>query len=65
MLPTEILYFTVTLFLALAVLVQWKRRRDLIAARLSRGLSGYVATRRLPRRRPVPEKSPNENLITA
>jgi hypothetical protein len=65
MLPTEILYFTVTLFLALAALVQWKRRRDLIAARLNRGLSGYVATRRMPRRRPVSEKSPDERLITA
>ena len=43
MLPTEIAYFTGTLFLALIVLIKWKRRRDLIAARLNRGLRGYVA----------------------
>ena len=51
MLPTEIAYFTVTLFLALTALIKWKQRRDVIAARLNRGLSGYVATRRHPRRR--------------
>ena len=50
MLPTEIAYFTVTLFLALVVLIKWKRRRDLIAARLNRGLSGYIAARRHYRR---------------
>jgi hypothetical protein len=44
--PTEIIYFTVTLFLALTMLINWKRRRDEIAARLNRGLSGYVATKR-------------------
>jgi hypothetical protein len=40
--PTEVIYFTVALFLALAALIKWKRRRDLIAARLNRGLRGYV-----------------------
>jgi hypothetical protein len=62
MLPTEILYFTLTLFLALAVLIKWKRRRDLIVARLNRGLSGYVATRRTSRR-PAAEETHGENLI--
>ena len=52
MLPTEIVYFTGTLFLALVMLIKWKRRRDLIAARLNRGLSGYVAAKK-PFRRTV------------
>ena len=51
MLPTEIVYFTATLFLALVMLAKWKRRRDQIAARLNRGLSGYVAARKPFRRR--------------
>ena len=46
MLPTEIAYFTVLMFLALAALIKWKRRRDETAARLSRGLCGYVAANR-------------------
>jgi hypothetical protein len=50
MLPTEIAYFTGTLFLALVMLIKWKRRRDLIAARLNRGLSGYVAAKKTVRR---------------
>ena len=45
---TEITYFTVTLFLALATLIKWKRRRDMIAARLNRGLRGYVDAKSLP-----------------
>jgi hypothetical protein len=63
MLPAEIIYFTVTLFLALAVLIQWKRRRDVLAARLNRGLCGYVAARRTARRRPVPQEANAEKLI--
>ena len=43
--PTEITYFSAMMFLALATLVKWKRRRDLVAARLNRGLRGYVAAR--------------------
>lgn len=46
--PTEIAYFTGTLFLALATLIKWKRRRDTIATRLNRGLRGYVDTKSLP-----------------
>ena len=62
MMPTEIAYFTVTLFLALTALIQWKQRRDLVAARLNRGLAGYVATRRKPRRRQT-EEAPSESLM--
>jgi hypothetical protein len=64
MLPTEILYFTVTMFLALAILIKWKRRRDEIAARLNRGLSGYVATKRKSWR-PATAEPPAESLIPA
>jgi hypothetical protein len=60
--PTEIIYFTVTLFLALTMLIKWKRRRDEIAARLNRGLSGYVATKRKSLRR-VAEETHDESLI--
>ena len=38
MLPTEIVYFTVLMFLALAALIKWKHRRDETAAKLRRGL---------------------------
>jgi hypothetical protein len=49
--PAEIVYFTGTLFLALAALIKWKRHRDVGAARVNRGLRGYVSgtsTIRLP-----------------
>ncbi len=39
----EIVYFGVTLFLALVALIKWKRRRDLAVERVNRGLRGYVA----------------------
>ena len=39
--PIGIVAFAVILFLALVVLVKWKRRRALIEARLSRGLRHY------------------------
>jgi hypothetical protein len=61
---TEITYFTVTLFLALAVLIKWEYRRDVIAARVNRGLRGYVAgesTVRLPGH----EETHGKNLIPA
>lgn len=64
MLPSEITYFTVTLFLAIAALIYWKHRRDVVAARLNRGLAGYVATgRKRPLRPAVKEESDTENLI--
>lgn len=43
MLPAELICFATTLFLALAALISWKRRRDLVQARLTKGLRGYVA----------------------
>ena len=59
----HIVYFVVALFLALAVLIQWKRRRDLMSARVSRGLRGYVDTKRVVR---VEEPGkPGERLIPA
>jgi hypothetical protein len=62
--PTEIIGFGATMFLALAALIKWKRRRDLVAARLNRGLRGYVdGTGAIVV--PVPEKTPAENLIPA
>jgi hypothetical protein len=39
---TEIAYFGVILFCALAALNTWKRRHDQVAARLNRGLSSYM-----------------------
>ena len=42
MLP-ELFYFAGTLFLALVVLLKWKRRRDLVAARFNRNLRVYIA----------------------
>lgn len=59
--PTEIVYFSVMLFVALAVLIAWKRRQDVNAARLNRGLRGYVAAKNL--RLPRPDETHGENLI--
>jgi hypothetical protein len=42
MLPMEIVFFSVTLFLALVALMHWKRRRTLVRQRLSRGLKEYA-----------------------
>ena len=41
MMPNEITCF-VTLVFALAVLIEWKYRRGFLAARLNRGLRGYI-----------------------
>jgi hypothetical protein len=70
MLPTEIVYFTVLMFLALAALIKWKHRRDETAAKLRRGLCGYVAasrTARVPVQPPVsePKDAEQQSLITA
>ncbi len=64
MLPAEMIYFALTLFLALAALIQWKLRRYVAAARLKRGLAGYVAARRQrPLRAAVTEDTSAEDLI--
>ena len=68
MLPTEIVYFAVLMFLALAALIKWKRRRDETAARLRRGLCGYVAANRtVPIQPPASEPKDTEqrSLMTA
>jgi hypothetical protein len=58
----EISVFAVALFMALVALLTWKHRRDEIAARLSRGLQGYVTHRGndwpLPGTRPLHIDSP-------
>ena len=54
--------FAVTLFLALTALIVWKRRRGLNAARVNRGLRGYVAAKSTVRL-PNPERTHGENLI--
>ena len=64
MLPTEIAYFAVLMFLALAALIKWKRRRDETAARLRRGLCGYVAANREVRAS-GPKDTEEEALVTA
>jgi hypothetical protein len=64
--PQEIVYFGATLFLALVALVKWKRRRDLAAERVNRGLRGYVAaevTLDHPKADETREETQGENLI--
>ena len=63
MMPNEITFFSVTLFLALAVLLVWKHRRDAMHARLNKGLRGYV-THGSTLRDGEPEHT-GEELITA
>ncbi|MCX6626966.1 MAG: hypothetical protein NTW28_04975 [Candidatus Solibacter sp.] len=60
---TEILYFAMALFVALAVLIKWKYRRDVNAERMNRGLRGYVAESTVGHA--APEETPRENLIPA
>lgn len=49
--PATIVLFAATLFAALVALYKWKRRRDLNAERVNRGLRCYVAVNaREPRR---------------
>ncbi|MGD0773537.1 MAG: hypothetical protein ABSC05_12015 [Candidatus Solibacter sp.] len=62
--PVEIVYFGTAMFLALATLIKWKRRREVIAARLNRGLRGYVAGKSAALL-PEEQKPPSENLIPA
>ncbi len=63
MLPTEITFFSVTLFLALTILLVWKHRRDAMQARLNKGLRGYVT--KGSGRRAAPPEPADEELITA
>ena len=59
MLPAEIAYFAITLFLALAFLIAWKRRHTTLNARLNKGLRGYVAAGACK------EESQDEELLVA
>ena len=60
--PQDTVYFGATLFLALVALVKWKRRRDLAAERVNRGLRGYVAAE-VTVDHPKAEETQGENLI--
>ena len=60
--PVEITFFSVTLFFALAVLITWKRRRDILNARLNKGLRGFVSGGARPQQA---EETEGEELITA
>ena len=42
--PIEFTFFSITLFLALVALLEWKRRRTVVRERMSRGLRGFVAS---------------------
>jgi hypothetical protein len=57
--PIDITFFAFSLFLALGTLLKWKRHRDVIHARVNRGLRGYVDTVG----RLVPDGTQGENLI--
>ena len=41
--PTDSLLFSVTLFLALVALLEWKRRRLAVQQKMRRGLRDYAA----------------------
>ena len=62
--PTEIIPFGIAMFLALAALIKWKRRRDTIAARLNRGLRGYVEGRATAPA-PAADKTHTQSFIAA
>ena len=59
----EITYLIVTLLLALALMIKWKRQ-GAIAARLNRGLLGYVVARSTVQLS-EPEDTRGEDLISA
>ena len=60
--PVDIAFFSGTLFLALGTLIKWKRRRDLINARVNKGLRGYVDAKSTFTHS-VPHETNGENLI--
>jgi hypothetical protein len=60
----QIAVFAITLFLALAALLNWRRRRYEISLRLNRGLRGYVAQPR-PLYRETADTYAGENLLSA
>jgi len=62
--PTEIIPFGIAMFFALTALYKWKRRRDLIAARLNRGLRGYVEGKTTALAA-IPDKTHSQGFIAA
>jgi len=61
--PTEFTFFSVTLFLALVALLEWKRRRDLVRQRLSKGLKEFVSN--TPPAPEFPAEDENDTLVIA
>jgi hypothetical protein len=53
--PVDLTYFAIAFFLSLAGLIKWKYRKDDLAARLNRGLKGYVQSGRHACSRPTPQ----------
>jgi len=60
--PIATAVFAMTMLLALTALIMWKLRRDLNAARVNRGLRGYV-TAKSAVLLSGPEETHGENLI--
>jgi hypothetical protein len=60
MLPTDFVVFGVTLFSALAMLVNWKRRRMKLTRRVNRGLRGYVSGKPMPA---VAQDTPHDLMV--
>ena len=56
----DIMFFAVMMFLALAALLEWKRRRTVVQERLSRNLRDFVHS--TP---PAPEQPETEPVRTA
>jgi hypothetical protein len=63
--PIEFTFFSVTLFLALVALLEWKRRRMVARQRVSRGLRGYVANRKTAGRQDDAIDDEDESLAIA
>ncbi len=61
----EFVYFGITLFFSLVLLIKWKRRRGEIARRVNRGLRGYVSAKPRPVPRSAVEDQADADLIVA
>ena len=63
--PIEFTFFSVTLFLALVALLEWKRRRILAQQRLTKGLKEFVANTPPAPEHPNVEEQDDQPLVTA
>jgi hypothetical protein len=63
MVPIEFTFFSVTLFLALVALLEWKRRRMKAQERVNKGLKGYVASTPAAPEHPETER-PEDVFVT-